>query len=246
MLQFLPRPNESASNVSDSPTINCLPLLLVKPRGEIEQSSLAGVPFVQDISVYQCSSLGGFCRSIVGDDVILHFPREAVSHDSDPVKVEVGVTLNGPFTFQGNVKPVSPIVWISSCDLTYNKAIKVTLCHFVDCKDDTSDLVFYESVYSHSSNSNNGAGLVDGFHFKPSSRQTMFTAHNSSGTILTTKLNSFMCICYKQPEQIPARTKYCLIKVTPTAPCDTDRVMFLKHFVLTHFLDTCIEVSSLF
>lgn len=245
MLQSLLRHTSDDQETDMSTITEYLPHLQTKQQREIEQSSLAGVPFIQDVGIYQCSSPGGFCKSTAGDDVILHFPKDAVPHKVDPVRIEVGITLNGPFTFEGDVQPVSPIVWISSGGITFKKAIKVTLCHFIDCRDDTSDLMFYESIpRKSSSNNSTGAGLLDEIHFKPSSRQTMLKAYNDSGTFLTTELDFLVCICHKQPMKIPAQTKYCLIKVIPTTPYSKDGMTFLKHFILTHFLDICIEVSS--
>ena len=229
----------SITSVVSIPT--CLPHMHDKSQTEIEQSSLSNVPFLHDVKVYQCSSSGGFCKSIAGDDIILDFPKDAVPHLSPPIRVEVGVTLNGPFIFKENVRPVSPIVWISAGGFAFEKEVEVTLHHFIDCGENTTDLVFYESVLS--SNGGNHTGSAKEFHFRPSPRQSVFKADSSSGTIHTTQLNSFMCICYRQPEQIAARAKYCIVKVT--APCNRDGTVFLKHFVLTYFLDTCIEVRRI-
>ena len=228
----------SGTSVMYIPTY--LPHMHNKSQTEIEQSS---VPFLHEVKMYQCSSSDGFCISIAGDDVILDFPKDAVPHLSPPIIVEVGVTLNGPFIFDENVRPVSPIVWISAGGFTFKEEVEVTLHHFIDCGENTTDLVFYESVSSDSSG--NHTGPAKEFHFRSSPRQSMFKAHSSRGIIHTTQLDFFMCICYRRPEQIAAQAQYCVVKVVPTAPCNRDGTVFLKHFVLTYFLDTCIEVGTI-
>ena len=72
----------------------------------------------------------GLKHTIEGHDITLMVPEGAISKEME-IHIEVAVAMYGPFKFSGNVKPISPILWL--CILEKNvmlsKPIVVRIPH---------------------------------------------------------------------------------------------------------------------
>ena len=165
----------------------------------------------------------------------LRFPAGAVTKGT--LDVEVGVLLSGPFTFSANVKPVSPILWLCVKENRYHrfsKPISVTLPHFLDC-----NLLEEQNKFAFFTATHNDSVTDQLFTFKEvSADHCKFLP--SSGT-LTTRRCCFICIAYKEPEDMINKSNYCLICVTPR---NIVQPRFIMHFYLTFDLKTYIEVCT--
>lgn len=92
-------------------------------------SPVHGVPFIDPIVSIKCDSEGGEYRSDI-HDFRLSIPKGAVKKRVD---IQIGFALRGPFKFPGDLRPVSPIVWLCSTPETkLRKPVEIMLPHYLD------------------------------------------------------------------------------------------------------------------
>ncbi len=90
-----------------------------------------GVPFLDPVVSIKCDSEGGEYRSEV-HDFRLSVPKGAIKKRTT-VEIHIGFALHGPFKFPGDLRPVSPIVWLCSTpEVKLRKPVEIMLPHYLD------------------------------------------------------------------------------------------------------------------
>lgn len=193
---------------------------------------LHSVPILDRIEVIQCDSSGGH-YNLKLHEVEISIPEGAVSENTS-VHLEIGVTLHGPFEFPKDMKPVSPIVWLSIQEgVQFTKSTELSLPHFINCVQEGAHHLSFltaqvkaEEKFQFQKTRNSGSGI-----------------RAATGTLRTrlSKHPFFVCIAAKVTKELTSRANYCVIKAAPKS--STERV-WKAHFCITYLLPTCIEVSN--
>ena len=194
------------------------------------------MPFLDPIEVIQCTCSGGRYTNKV-HDVSLKIPSGAIPQGI-AMKIEIGVTLSGPFLFPTNTRPISPIVWLcinqsQPTPFGFLKPIEVNLPHYLDLasEDNIRSLQLKYVKASHN------CSEVQTFHFDTDG-EAVFRPRSSYGTIYTQHF-CFFCLVAAAQQDLTPSSYYFHMRVVPRPVSST---AWDINFCVGHYLQTFIEV----
>ena len=207
-------------------TVQLHPHTSITPqKHKILQSAM----FKSSVEVIACDHSGGSYSSEC-HNIQLHIPEGAITASN----LEFAVTLHGPFEFPEDVKPVSPIVWLSTQEgIQFAKSVELTLPHIANRSE---SLAFYAA----------DIGKLKGkFQFQRlRARERGITKHDDTlKTKLSTNQSRFICIACMESRvirEVINSTKYYIIKAAPKTIVANQWKVF---YCIVLSLPTCIEVS---
>ena len=214
--------------------------------------NVASVPFIDPVTVLECDSSGREYTNL-SHDITLRVPENAIPHGSS-VHIEVATALFGPFKFQEDRRPISPILWICPQEnIIFQKPIEVILPHILN-NQVTAEDVNHFGLQFFKADHNDYSTNLDGHHlynFKPFDANMEFfhELYGSFGVLQTTHC-CFLCItAIKNAElshTMAQKKGYCLscIECLRSPYCNVpprDVVYFCTSF----FLKTCLQVRFL-
>lgn len=192
----------------------------------------------------KCGSHGGVYNS-QEHGIVLVIPEGAIAQENE-ITIEIGVTLNGPFSFPQGMHPVSPILWLCVKEENFsgfNTPVSIRIPHCIKCTthESCNRLTFLKAAHSHSLE---GAELSSEtqHHFETlqeGAGVTSFHPLQSFGTFETKHFCS-LCIAAKLDESIKSDAQHCLLG----AICRKEREICIR-FAVLYMLDTCVQVSLL-
>ena len=157
-------------------------------------------------------------------------------------RLEIGVCLYGPFKFEKNRRPISPILWLclqgENTRHGLDKPVKVTLPHILPdlCKDELASFGVGFAKAGHDCVTDASGERV--YQFRPSEGKSFYYAGGGKGYgTLETDHFCFMClVAEKGVTYDMAKTRgYCFACVQgPSQFC----------VYATYYLETCKEVSA--
>ena len=212
-------------------TVQLHPHTSVNPQ---KHRVLQSAMFKTSVEVIACDDSGGSYSS-ESHNIQLRIPEGAISAASLAVStnLEFAATLQGPFEFPADVKPVSPIVWFSTqVGIQFAKSVELTLPHFANRSE---PLAFYAA---------DTRKLRGKFQFQRlRAREKGITERDGTlKTKLSANQSRFVCIACmgsKPIKEVINRAKYYIVKAAPKT-IDTSQWKVFYCIVLS--LPTCIEV----
>lgn len=195
------------------------------------------IPFIKPLQILKFDSTGAH---FVGfDEIKIKIPPYAIP-DGSIGYLEVGVCLYGPFQFEENYQPISPILWLCLRENTHlNKPVSVTLPHVLPDFSE-GELAFL------------GVGFIKANHecvvsasgervyqFQPYLRKASYYSSGGKGYgTLQTDHFCFMCLAENSAvDSEKAQCKGYLLTGVIGPPSQ------LRLFA-TYFLETCVAVSD--
>ena len=204
---------------------------------EVMASRDIRVPFIIPPQLLEFDSSGA---DFVGfDEIRIQIPPHAIPEGSTGW-LEVGVCLYGPFKFEKNYRPISPILWLClrGQNTRLDKPVKVTLPHiFLDLsKDELASFGVKFAKAGHDCVTDSCGERV--YNFQPSESKSFYYAGGCKdyGTLETDHF-CFLCLVAENDvtEEKATRMGYCLTSV--------QRSSQLRVYA-TYALNTCLEVSA--
>ena len=206
-----------------------------RPYRPSSDEILQSVPFIKPRQILEFDSTGAVFTGF--DEIKIDIPPNAIL-DGVRGRLEVGVCLYGPFKFEEDYRPISPILWLClQGNIHLEKPIKVTLPHILpDLSEEdlaSSGVGFAKAIHDCVTNAS-GEGV---FQFQASLDKASYYSCGGKGYgVLQTDHFCFTCLEAKKKHKIAERVGYRLTCVK--APS----TLFL---VVTYFLDTCLAVSDI-
>ena len=173
------------------------------------------------------------------DEIRIDIPPNAIP-DKSTRYLEVGVCLYGPFEFEENYGPISPILWMCVRENTrLDKPITVIIPHTLSdiSEEEYASFGVRFSKASHDCVTNDSGESV--YKFQPLSDDASFySSRGKSFGVLQTDSFCFMCLEARSSasHERALRLGYCLTCVVGPG---TELRMFA-----TYFLETCLIVSN--
>lgn len=198
------------------------------PSGSYLYDSL---PVSQPLAVYTYDSSGGDYYN-PDHEFGFRIPKGAIM-EGVSIHIAVSVSLTTPIVFPQNMKPVSATIGLCIQQIPQFEfliPVEVTLPHFLDLTDDSTDashdLCFLKA--SHELNQEQQ------YIFKAADGRPFFPSSELYGK-LSTHHFCYLCIAETTPERT-AKASYCLISVIRKSPS------WAIHFCVAYFLPSCIKV----
>ena len=200
--------------------------------------TLRFVPFIGSRQILEFNSTGAVFTGF--DEIKIDIPPNAIPYGIRG-RLEVGVCLYGPFMFEENYQPISPILWLCLQGNIRHlaKPIRLTLPHILpDLSEE--DLVsfgirFVKANHDHVTNAN-GERV---YKFQPSLDETSYYSSGGKGYgVLQTDHFCYMCLEAESTtdHEMAKHMGYCLTCVQgPSTLC----------IFATYFLNTCLAVSDI-
>ena len=196
------------------------------------------IPFIIPPQLLEFNSTGA---DFVGfDEIRIQIPPHAIPEGSTR-QLKIGVCLYGPFLFEENYRPISPILWLclQGGNTHLDKPVNVTLPHILP------DLSKEERAYfrvrfakaNHDCVTDASGEWV--YKFQPSLDKPFYFSGGGKGYgTLQTDHFCFMCLVAenKITDGEAKRVGYCLTSVQGPSRL---------HVYASYFLETCIAVSVL-
>ena len=204
-------------------------------------NNIASVPFVGEVELITCDSQG--CEYWNPDhDITIRIPPGAIPPGMT-VQIEVAVTLYGPFQFQNNSFPVSPILWLCCQNIvTFKKPIEIILPHFVNDTAGTQKNVINFAKADHRSYLVDKSGMKC-YVFKPVDTAFIDIKEGQQNYgLLPINHCCFFCITADSSFSADIAPGYCFwcIEKPLSPPQSRDAVLLCTTF----FLSTCRTVSK--
>ena len=214
------------------------------------------ISFIDPLVTIKCNSEGGEYKS-ENHDFKIRIPKGAIKKKTT-IEVQIGITLHGPFHFPDAMKPVSPVLWLSTNpDTKFRKPVEITLPHYIDTSSTavatppsvqtnaskqkrTHGLHFLRATCSPASPTNRHSHPHKTFRFQSTDGEHWFWVNENHGTLHTKHL-CFLCIAANVNKEFASRAGYCLIPVIPKPIVDTS---WRIHYCVTYLLKTCIQVGT--
>ena len=198
--------------------------------------SLPSVPYMDPVEVVVCDSTGGIFYSST-HDFGFTIPEGAIP-EGEPINIEVGVTLTGPFDFPKGSKPVSPIVRLcvqQQPDYQFLKPVEVILPHYLDLtgEEDSSELKLQIGFLKAGHTLNGNKKLK----FERMDMSNMDFKHHGYGILQT---NHFCLLCIDQDvtREDTVKANFYLLGYQIMLNSTEWNV----YFCVAYFLPTCAEV----
>ena len=162
--------------------------------------------------------------------VTIIIPEDAVSGKA---RLQVGVSLVGPFRFPENYRPVSAVVWIN-INVPLRKRAELHMPHFVllENEKDTKKLGFFLASDQSFATCSEFVFLECNYpvSFKPGSTYgTLWVDHFCSGCIL---------------EEVDVKEAKHLYYIARAFPKDRSQDEWMAEFVFSYCIPTCMEVCQ--
>ena len=194
------------------------------------------IPFIIPPQSLEFDSSGA---DFVGfDEIRIQIPPYAIPNGGIG-RLEIGVCLYGPFKFEENYRPISPILWLclQGENTRLDKSVKVTLPHILPdlSEDELASFGVRFSKASHDSVTDASGERV--YKFQPSLDKFSYytSARKCYGTLET---NHFCFMCLEADNKVTdgeaEHMGYCLTSVLGPSRF---------HVYASYFLKTCTTVS---
>ena len=180
----------------------------------------------------------GFEYTNTHHDITIKIPEGATA-GRETIHFEIAVVMYGPFIFQQDCQPVSPILWLCIVEENYElkKPLQITLPHFLigvtEEKARLRSLTFAKA--SHTDRH------PQGYDFHQSANHddnTFLSIGNRNYGILLTYHCCFLCIQEKVTRESVFDAGYCLARVESVISPQTYEVYFCAMYLLR----TCLKV----
>ena len=133
ILAFSSHSSWSTDNLSTSRSESHLKALKIEDC-KLHNIKVGTFDFLHPVGVFNCGDSGGIYNNS-GHNFTIIIPAGAVPNDS-VITIEVSVCLYGSFSFPDIHRPVSPILWLHAQVFQFQKAVKVTLQHYIDISEE--------------------------------------------------------------------------------------------------------------
>ena len=203
-------------------------------------SNCNGVSFCGAIETTTFTHDGGQYTSEVHGTRI-SVPRGAVKKHT-MLNLQIGVALQGPFSFPDTKRPVSPIVWLGvNPKIKLKKPIEITVPHFVKtASQSTSEKLTFLKAASKSTSGRKKH--EEKYHFSEVAENDQRFNRDSQGTVhVLSKDFHFFCVA-KNMSNSTLTANYCLL---PAIPRQVGQATTWKvHYYIIYLLKTYIHVST--
>ncbi len=173
------------------------------------------------------------------NEIRIQIPPHAIP-DGSTGRLEIGVCLYGPFTFEENYRPISPVLWLclQGENTRLDKPVKVTLPHILpDLSEEelASFGVRFAKASHHCVTDASGERM---YQFQPSVGKSFYHAGGGRGYV-TLETDHFCHLCLVIDSGVtPDKAKcrgYCFTSVQGPSHL---------HVYATYALNTCLTVSA--
>ena len=199
------------------------------------------VPFIDAVDMITFNHNGGQYTS-ESHNIRITIPKGAIKKHTE-ADLQVGVALQGPFSFPDKKRPVSPIVWVGINPTTrLKKSIEITVPHFVkqSTQSNKKKLVFMKAAYRIKSIPRRKK-YEEKYNFSEVAENNQQFNSDNHGTILTKDL-CFFCIMGDVSSNSTLTPNYCLLPVIPKPVAQT--TTWKIHYYVTYLLKSYIHVSD--
>ncbi|CAI8027909.1 hypothetical protein GBAR_LOCUS15897, partial [Geodia barretti] len=171
------------------------------------------------------------------NDFSLEIPEGAIPEGE---RLDMGVTLSGPFQFPEGLRPVSPMFLVcvqGNPNFQFSKAVfvTVTIPHFLNLMND-DDITSLGLTFLKADHNKNSVGLYE---FHKADGQMIFEPHKRFGVLHTTHFCSLCIACIDNLQSLE-KTAFCITAVLPNTAIPVGRKVY-GYFFLTLNLGTCLR-----
>ena len=203
---------------------------------------MAGVPFLHH-TILECDHHSQE-YTIQNHDITFRIPEGAVP-TGKKIQFEIAVAMYGPFNFEKDTQPISPILWLcfeEGITVTLNKPFHVILPHYLTGltyeKAQYHQVVFAKAPHSKYS-------IEDGqmkYSFQPCDSEPYFAScEGRNFGVLVTNHTCFYCLQANKTPQLAMDAGYCLARIEYL----NQRHMEVT-FTAVYCLRTCLRVRKQF
>ena len=206
-----------------------------------EAEKRAGVPFLHH-KVMECDHHSQE-YTIKDHDITLKIPEGAVP-TGKKIQFEVAVAMYGPFKFEKDTQPISPIIWLCFDEgVTLNKPFHVILPHFL------TGLTYERAQYHHvifAKAPHSKHSIEDGqmkYSFQSCDSEPYFAScEGRNFGVLVTNHTCFYCLQAKKTPELAKDAGYCLTRIDRFN--QQDNIMEVTSTAV-YCLRTCLDVRNL-
>ena len=203
-----------------------------------ESSTFSSIPFIKQLEILRFDSTGAIFTAF--DEIRIKIPPNAIP-DGNTGYLQVGVCLYGPFMFEEEYQPISPILWMCLRENTrLEKPISVTLPHILPNASE-KDLASFRVRFvkaNHDCVTNAHGERV--YKFQPSSNKPSYYIDGGGKGYGAIPIDHFCFMCLEAgstaSSQMAQSLGYCLHGMIDSS----DELRFYA----TYFLETCTKVSD--
>lgn len=200
------------------------------------------VPFIGSVEVLKVTSAGAMFTN-PAHDISIFFPKGSI-RDGVCARVEIGVSLTGPFVFQKDMYPISAILFISfQEDVHLLLPVEIVMPHTVSIQSYVKShrIKFSEAICMSGGNN---------FKFEPVAYESDFGAFNGQGFgVVKAQSLGFYCITNEASKpDIPKELSYRINILTSRVKVSNGDCDWIREVVdvrITHDLASCRSVSFL-
>jgi hypothetical protein len=203
-----------------------------------EAEKRAGVPFLHH-TILECDDHSRE-YTIQNHDITLRIPKGALP-PGKKIQFEIGVAMYGPFKFEKDTQPISPILWLCFEEgVTLNKPFHVILPHFLTG-------LTYEKAQYHQvvfAKAPHGKYSIEGgqmkYSFQPCDSEPYFASCGGRNFgVLVTNHTCFYCLQANKTPELAMDAGYCLARIEYF----NQRHMEVT-FTAVYYLRTCLRVRK--
>ena len=199
------------------------------------------VPFIEPVDVITVGYEGvQYSNQNLG--VLIDIPKGTVSKGS-LLNLEVGVSLNGPFQFPPELKPISPILMLCPQeDIQLQKAMTITLPHVLH-EATNNDIEAMKADHSSLFSSSGGSGRCKFVELTREECEVKLHSKDNEGYAYATfELFHFCFVSLRarSTRKDASKRGYCICPVFPLRHLSNNTSTY--HFCVTYFMKPCIEV----
>ena len=212
---------------------------LLSPSSQFTEAQRSAEVHFLHHQVLECDSRG-HDYTIQDHDITLRIPPGIIP-DGQKITLEVAVAMHGPFKFQNNSQPISPILWMCLEEHTkLSKPFQVILPHFLTGL--TKEKAAYHQVIFAKANHNDHSleGGQRKYSFQPCKFEPYFAS--SAGRhfgILMTDHCCFYCLQANQTRELAMDAGYCLTRIENFISQQRSEVLFSA----VYCIPTCLKVD---
>ena len=200
----------------------------------------AGVPFLHH-TILECDHHSQE-YTIHDHDITLRIPEGAVP-TGEKIQFEIAVAMYGPFKFEKDMQPISPIIWLCFDEgVTLNKPFHVILPHFLTGLT-YEKAQYHQVVFAKASHSK--YSIEDGqmkYSFQPCNAEPYFASCGGRNFgVLVTNHTCFYCLQARKTPELVTDAGYWLARID----CFNERHMEVT-FTAVYCIRTCLKVRNLF
>ena len=205
-----------------------------------EAKKMAGIPFLHH-TILECDHHSRE-YTIQDHDITLRIPEGAVS-TGRKIRFEIAVAMYGPFKFEKDTQPISPILWLCfEGGVTLNKPFHVILPHFLTGltyeKAQYHQIVFAKAPHTVSKYSVENGEIK--YSFQPCDTKPYFASCGGRNFgVLVTNHTCFYCLQANKTPQLAMDAGYCLARIEYL----NQRHMEVT-FTAVYCLPTCLKVRN--